>query len=87
MAVVTIGIGTNREQRVVITIREPITGDVFDLSTDAGSSWAAKLLAHALREVTGKALSLARERAYAQGWQDAKAKRKRETWFSPYWGE
>ena len=54
----------------------------FDATFDAGTPWAASLLRSALDEALSEQIRSARLLAYADGWRDAKAKRKRETWFA-----
>lgn len=54
----------------------------FDATFDALTPWAASLLREALQEKFSDRVKTARRDAYAQGWRDAKAKRKRETWFA-----
>jgi hypothetical protein len=53
----------------------PIGNLRFCLSWNAGSEWAASLLAHTLRRALGEKLANIRSEAYQQGWKDAKAKR------------
>lgn len=48
---------------------------------------AQKLLIKNLQEAFFNEISEARSKAYADGWKDAKSKRKRKEWFSGYLGD
>jgi hypothetical protein len=54
----------------------------FSLVYQAGAEWAARLLARELGRCASERMRQARQEAYTQGWKDAKAKRRKETWFS-----
>mgnify|MGYP000940187421 CR=1 FL=1 len=70
--------------RVIVTVTPGgYLGDRgFEFSFPAPNDWSASLLVGALRDALHGAIKRAREEAYADGWRDAKAKRKRATWFS-----
>ena len=55
---------------------------IFRLRFSTGSDWSAGLVAGNLSEAISSAVKAARSEAYANGWRDAKAKRKKCEWFS-----
>lgn len=60
-------------------------GQVFAFLFSAGAEWAANLLISHLRERMWNRLEAIRKEAYLQGWKDAKAHAKKQTWFSSRW--
>jgi len=59
---------------------------VFLFYWDAGNEWAAGLLADLLQKTFFNKIKDIREKAYDQGWKDAKSNRAKETYFSGYLG-
>jgi hypothetical protein len=76
-----------RRITVRATPQSPLSSQTpFDFVLDVNDEWAATLLMWNLREHLSAELRKARERAYNQGWKDAKGKKRaKETWFSPVW--
>ena len=54
---------------------------VFPMTFDCSTEVYAGLLTNLLEETVEASVRLAREEAYAKGYKDAKAKRRKETWF------
>lgn len=54
----------------------------FSLRFNVGTDWAASLLVWHLRRRLDAHIEATRKEAYAAGWKDAKAKTKKQTWFS-----
>lgn len=71
----------NRTQ-VTLSVTELHTGTTFPFRFDAGTEWAAALLAYELRHDLWNALVGIRREAYQAGWKDAKAHAVKETWFT-----
>jgi hypothetical protein len=67
---------------VCLRLSSHTAGTDFRLVYNAGAEWAARLLHADLRERLSQRMRQIRQEAYAQGWKDAKAKRRKETWFS-----
>lgn len=55
---------------------------VFTMRFEAGVEWAAGLLAQLFKDTLWNRLKSIREKAYARGWADAKAKRARDPYFT-----
>lgn len=72
-------------RRLTLFVKIPLTGDTFDFSFHAETEWSARLLANAVLEAFNHAMKRVRREAYEQGWRDAKAKRRKEDWFSTEW--
>lgn len=69
---------------VTISIRVHRTGgESFRFTFDAGSVWAAHMLANAIREQLASVMERARSDAYELGWRDKSAKRPKR---SSFWG-
>lgn len=81
-----IGIRSEKND-LVVSFRAgyPIDGLIFELRWAAGSEWSARLLAHSLRSRISDLLSRIRREAYEDGWRDAKAKRRKATWWPGNW--
>jgi hypothetical protein len=71
--------------KVLVRVGEPISGETYHFSFNAGSSWAARLLSFAIDKALGEVIREARAKAYADGWRDAKAKRAKQVHFSTWW--
>lgn len=54
----------------------------YTFSRVGNSEPGSQMLINAINRERERRMKDAREAAYNQGWSDAKAKRKRETWFS-----
>lgn len=54
----------------------------FTLNWSAGSEWGAGLLAKAMKDRLWEHMKATREEFYLKGYADAKAKRKKETYFN-----
>jgi hypothetical protein len=54
----------------------------FSLRWNAGTEWACSLLVWHLRRRLEAHIEKTRKEAYAAGWKAAKAKTKKQTWFS-----
>lgn len=73
---------TRAGSTVRVEIKVASTGWTHYFNFDGGSEWAATLLRNALSESVWNAVKDARADAYAAGWQDAKSKQAKTTWFS-----
>jgi hypothetical protein len=58
---------------------------VLHLYWDCGKELHAELLRDHLHETLNGRLEVIRREAYEKGWKDAKAKRRKEDWFSRWW--
>lgn len=67
---------------VRVTAKSWTAGTTFFLVYNAGCEWAARLLLSDLDQALCNRMEKIRREAYAQGWKDAKARRRKETWFS-----
>ncbi len=68
----------------VLTVKVHVNriGHSFKFDFNAGTEWSAKLLVQAMRDGAGACMEQIRRDAYLEGWRDAKAKRRKQTWFS-----
>lgn len=57
----------------------------FALTINQDYEYQAQLLLNQLDKHLRNNLEAIRKEAYEQGWKDAKAKRKKKTWFSSWW--
>jgi hypothetical protein len=70
---------------ITVSLTVPYYEDrVFFFYWEAGSAWAAGLLAHAMNEAFTHMVRMTREQEYDAGWAAAKKKTKKETWFRGY---
>ena len=68
---------------IYLRVRVSRAGETFDFSFNAGSMWAANLLARAIESELGEHQQESRAEEYAAGWRDAKSKKRaKRTWFS-----
>lgn len=57
----------------------------FTFTHHCAEDYLAGLMRDQYEKHMNSVLEQERRKAYDQGWKDAKAKRKRETWFSGWW--
>lgn len=70
--------------KVVVDSQWPISGQ-YSFQWDTGRNDFACLLSENLKNKMVRDIERMRRDAYNQGWKDAKAKAKKETWFSGWW--
>ena len=77
---------SQKESEVIISFSAsyPISNNFFQAKLKCEHEWIAKLLANNLQKSLESALEKIRREEYLKGWKDAKAKRKKEDWFSRY---
>ena len=73
--------------RVKITVTASIPNDCtrdFFCYWETNAEWAAGLLVQLFNKTLSERVSASKQFFYNQGWADAKAKRQKEIWFSPW---
>ena len=76
------------KNQIVLTVEPHIKGAEtweYMFRMDCTDIPAAQLLINAFTARREELLSKIRRDSYEQGWNDAKAKRRKETWFSSWW--
>lgn len=68
--------------KVVIDSRMPLDASCFAFTFDAGSEFAACLLAEKLQFNMESQIKQIRQDAYENGWKDKLRHRSKQTWFS-----
>lgn len=78
---------SRNDNKVIVKVEHGIFhGDqYFELDILQNYQYQAQLLRNALELNLSRKLEEIRKEAYEQGWKDAKAKRKKQTWFSGWW--
>jgi hypothetical protein len=71
--------------RVKITIESGVLGNSFLFEHNCGEEHFASLMSTAYNEHMNRKIRAIREQEYNKGWKDAKAKAKKQTWFSGWW--
>ncbi len=75
-----------KQVALAVTVNIPFYDDrMFTLEWNCDSEVYAGLLADAMQRQTKETLKAIRREAYNEGWRDAKAKRKKATWFGGCW--
>lgn len=71
--------------KVVITVESGVMNYEFSFNHECNHDHFAVLMRDAYNKHMNEELRKVREQAYNKGWKDAKAKVKKETWFSGRW--
>jgi hypothetical protein len=76
-----------KENKVIVKLEHGIWGSDEHFALEIGQSfeYQAQLLKDALNKNLQNNLERIRREAYNQGWKDAKAKTRKQTWFSWSW--
>jgi hypothetical protein len=72
---------------VIVNIEHGIfyNGNHFVLKISSTHDYQAELLKRQFQKKLSDELEAIRREAYNQGWKDAKAKTKKQTWFTGWW--